>query len=213
MSFQNWWRRTEYTILASHKTLVLNADESAMRYPFHFMNGVRTMQALALGRIAVIKPGLCYIHSAKGQHNVPSVVRLTTQVNAADFNRTPPLTLANLYLRDGGVCQYTGVALRIGSPNLDVQATIDHVQPRARGGLNAWQNVVLAAASINTKKACRTPIEARLTLLSKPSIPTQADLFAEWLTADKLSDIPADWHPHLKVVLKNQPTFSGYQTA
>jgi 5-methylcytosine-specific restriction endonuclease McrA len=62
----------------------------------------------------------------------------------------------SLYKKDGGICGYCGKQLAYE------HATIDHVVPTSRGGESAWDNVVLACAKCNNKKANRTPKEARM---------------------------------------------------
>ena len=83
--------------------------------------------------------------------------------------------------RDGGVCQYSGRKLAHGEGNLD------HVIPRSRGGRTSWDNLVLAHKDINSRKADKTPEEAGLKLLRKPTAPAAArpaevikPLFPEW---------------------------------
>jgi 5-methylcytosine-specific restriction endonuclease McrA len=70
-----------------------------------------------------------------------------------------------LYKRDKMTCQYCGA--QPGSEEL----TIDHVTPRAQGGLTTWENCVLACVECNRKKADRTPKQARMKLLSEPKKP------------------------------------------
>src|SRR3546814_7617350 len=51
-------------------------------------------------------------------------------------------------LRDGKVCQYTGRYV----PN----GTIDHSDPRSKGGENTWENMVWSDAEINALKGSMT---------------------------------------------------------
>ncbi|MDB5351568.1 MAG: endonuclease [Planctomycetota bacterium] len=71
----------------------------------------------------------------------------------------------NLFKRDHSTCQYCGV--RPGSSEL----TIDHVLPRAQGGLSTWENCVLACVACNARKANRTPEQARMKLRKIPHRP------------------------------------------
>jgi 5-methylcytosine-specific restriction endonuclease McrA len=70
-----------------------------------------------------------------------------------------------LYKRDNYTCQYC--YKRFGSEEL----TIDHVLPRAQGGVTSWENCALACVSCNAKKANRTPKQAGMKLLTKPQKP------------------------------------------
>jgi 5-methylcytosine-specific restriction endonuclease McrA len=48
---------------------------------------------------------------------------------------------------------------------------LDHVIPRSRGGATDWSNIVTSCVPCNLKKGDRTPREAGLPLLVKPSKP------------------------------------------
>ena len=69
--------------------------------------------------------------------------------------------------RDKFRCAYCG---------LDNADTMDHVQPRSRGGQTEWLNAVAAHASCNERKGNRTPSEANMPLLWQPWVPTRAEL-------------------------------------
>lgn len=69
--------------------------------------------------------------------------------------------------RDKFRCAYCG---------LDNADTMDHVQPRSRGGRTEWLNAVAANAACNERKGNRTPSEAGMPLLWQPWIPTRAEL-------------------------------------
>ena len=69
--------------------------------------------------------------------------------------------------RDKFRCAYCGLE------NAD---TMDHVQPRSRGGRTEWLNAVAAHAACNERKGNRTPSEAGMPLLWQPWVPTRAEL-------------------------------------
>ena len=71
----------------------------------------------------------------------------------------------NLFKRDGQVCQYCKKKF----PSQEL--TIDHVLPRAQGGKTSWENCVLACVECNSRKANRTPEQARMTLRKQPKKP------------------------------------------
>jgi len=87
----------------------------------------------------------------------------------AHYNRVPrheaPFTRRNLFLRDNHTCQYCG--RRAPTDRMSV----DHVQPRSRGGSTSWENCVLACVRCNARKANHTPKEAGLRLLREPTRP------------------------------------------
>jgi 5-methylcytosine-specific restriction endonuclease McrA len=59
------------------------------------------------------------------------------------------------------------------------ELTIDHVVPRARGGLSTWENCVLACMSCNKRKADRLPDEVGMRLRRRPFRPTWKPLYAD----------------------------------
>ena len=103
---------------------------------------------------------------------VPEVVSLTK------YDRIPKRTVAfsrrNLFKRDEYKCQYCGK--QPGSEEL----TIDHVQPRSRGGVSSWDNCVLACINCNKRKADRTPREAHMPLLKKPVRPIWKPIYSSF---------------------------------
>jgi hypothetical protein len=52
--------------------------------------------------------------------------------------------------------------------------TIDHIVPRSLGGKTIWENVVSACRACNTRKGSRTPQQAGMFLIRKPSRPISA---------------------------------------
>jgi len=72
-------------------------------------------------------------------------------------------TKKNIRIRDGGICQYSGVKLKEGEGN------VDHVIPLDRGGTSTWENMVWSDFQINSKKQNKTPEEAGLRLIRKPT--------------------------------------------
>jgi 5-methylcytosine-specific restriction endonuclease McrA len=78
----------------------------------------------------------------------------------------------NVFKRDHNTCQYCGV--QPGSEEL----TIDHVVPRAQGGVSSWTNCVLACMACNKHKADRTPEQAKMRLRKPPVRPAWKPLYA-----------------------------------
>jgi 5-methylcytosine-specific restriction endonuclease McrA len=61
---------------------------------------------------------------------------------------------------------------------LDARAlTIDHIVPASRGGPLSWMNTVAACRDCNSRKADRTPDEARMPLLFAPFVPSRFEDF------------------------------------
>ncbi len=107
---------------------------------------------------------------ANGRVRVPTVLVLC-RYNKVPIHR-PKLNSRNIWLRDGGVCQYSGKSLRPSEGN------IDHVIPLSRGGANIWENCVLSCRQVNQKKADKTPNEAGLRLIRKPFQPRAVPITA-----------------------------------
>ena len=78
----------------------------------------------------------------------------------------------NIFKRDHYVCQYCG-----NQPGTD-ELSIDHVVPRAQGGVSNWTNCVLACMTCNKRKADRTPREAGMRLRKAPVRPTWKPIYA-----------------------------------
>src|SRR3712207_301918 len=93
---------------------------------------VRRAAILVLaGKAALVTDGDGILHSARDEIPVPSVIRLTRYVRVP-YRTHVGLSRRAIFARDGGRCAYCR-----GSAE-----TIDHVFPRSRGGLHAWENVV-----------------------------------------------------------------------
>lgn len=112
-----------------------------------------------------------FIQTFRQRFRVPEVVALTK------YDRLPTQTVAfsrrNVFKRDKMTCQYCGKMP--GSEEL----TIDHVVPRAQGGQSTWANCVLACVDCNSRKAARTPAEAKMTLRTKPIRPKWKPSYAQ----------------------------------
>jgi 5-methylcytosine-specific restriction endonuclease McrA len=139
--------------------LVLNASYE----PLHVCSIKRAI-TLLMSDIAIrIEDKLdAFLHSPSTQIPVPNVIRLIKYVK-----RPPRFHIAfnrrNVFRRDNHTCQYCG---KVGG-----DLTLDHVNPRSRGGRNAWENIVTACRECNSKKRDRTPFEAKMKLLREPFAP------------------------------------------
>jgi len=121
------------------------------------------------------------ITTVKGSVRIPRVIVLTYYGKIP--KSAPRLTKRNIFIRDEYTCQYTGKKIS------KREADIDHVIPLSRNGRNTWDNVVVCSKEINRKKADRTPEEAGLKLIRKPTKPTGAHLMI-----DPNIEIPEEWN-------------------
>jgi 5-methylcytosine-specific restriction endonuclease McrA len=111
-----------------------------------------------------------FIQAVRLRLRVPEVVALThydrIPINAVTFSRR------NIYKRDRYTCQYCGA-----QPGTE-ELTLDHVLPRAQGGISTWENCVLACIGCNKRKADRTPEQAGMPLRKQPVRPVWRPLYA-----------------------------------
>ena len=103
------------------------------------------------------------LHSATVALDSPSVIRLRRYVRIPYRNRVP-LTRAALMRRDNYRCVYCGHKAE----------TIDHVQPRSRGGTHTWENCVACCTVCNHRKADRLLDEIGWILPIDPVVPRGA---------------------------------------
>lgn len=92
----------------------------------------------------------------------PSVVRLRHYVKVP-YQARVALNRRAVFARDGHRCQYCGAAAE----------NIDHVIPRSRGGLHAWDNVVASCRPCNARKRDHMLEESGMKLHRRPTVPRQ----------------------------------------
>ncbi|MFC5746992.1 HNH endonuclease [Actinomadura rugatobispora] len=122
------------------------------------------------------------LHSATMSIEVPSVIRLRRYVRIP-FRTRVPLTRAALMRRDNFRCAYCGHRAE----------TIDHVQPRSRGGKHIWENCVASCTTCNHRKADRLLEEIGWTLNIIPGVPRGA----HWRLIGVIHDGDPQWAPYV----------------
>lgn len=95
---------------------------------------------------------------------IPATLRLRKFVHKKW--KTPRFRKHVLFNRDNWRCQYCDCKLNSNT------IEIEHIMPSSRGGQKSWLNCVAACKPCNKKKANKTPEEAGMPLLKKPTIPT-----------------------------------------
>ena len=90
-----------------------------------------------------------------------------------------------VFARDDHRCQYCGASAE----------NIDHVVPRSRGGLHAWDNVVASCRPCNTRKRDRLLEESGMRLRRLPVPPRTRT----WILVAS-GGIRSDWEPYLGTV-------------
>lgn len=142
------------------KVLVLNATYE----PLNVVSVQRAIILLLKDKAELIEATKARLRAEQISFPVPSVIRLVTYVRLP-HNMALPLTRRTVLARDNYQCQYCGCYPGKG------ELSIDHILPRSRGGQNTWENVVAACKRCNQRKGNRTPEEANMPLISKPTRP------------------------------------------
>lgn len=140
------------------KVLILNQDFSAIAV----CTVTKAFLLVYLEKAELIsKANGAVLRTVSTTYPVPSVIRLQHYVRVPYYGIS--LSRHNVLRRDNFLCQYCGT-----SKNL----TLDHLLPRSRGGETNWLNLVTACFRCNSRKGDRTPEEAGLKLMRKPSKPS-----------------------------------------
>ena len=162
--------------------LFLDADWQPMRVE----SWTRAITDLFLGKIEVIEYSRDRTIKGVGrEYPMPAVVRVLRRFRrdrvVIRFSRL------NIYTRDRFTCQYCGARF------LTEDLTFDHVVPRSTGGRTTWENIVTACVPCNSRKANRTPREARMTLLRPPAKPRHLPTVTVQLD---VRHVPPEWRPY-----------------
>ncbi len=150
-------------MMINHPVLVLNQSFE----PLTLCRARRAVVLVYQGKAEMLEDGLGYIHTIKETVPLPSVIRLSRLIKRP--RRVRKMTRYEIFNRDRYTCQYCGEQSR--------QLTLDHVEPRYRGGQHTWENVVSACVACNRKKAGRTPREANMKLIHQPGPPTGSPFY------------------------------------
>lgn len=164
------------------RVLLLNSTYQ----PISFVSERKALKLFVKGKIEVLSEWEDkYIRWTNGKMQMPAIIRLKYYVRwiprKTRFNRS------GVFRRDRNVCQYCGKTFKL------VDLTIDHIVPQSKGGKSNWHNCVSCCFPCNNKKSNRTPEEAHMPLLSKPTIPG-ANLGSEIY---HMSSIHPDWMMYL----------------
>lgn len=110
--------------------------------------------------------------------------------------KNQPITFSrkNIFVRDNYSCQYCGKHLEAR------ELTYDHVVPKSKWFSEThsptnWTNIVTACVPCNRKKGNRTPKEANMPLINKPSVPNKNMLYLPILhSLNRIkNEIPDEW--------------------
>jgi 5-methylcytosine-specific restriction endonuclease McrA len=139
------------------KTLVLNAGYE----PLAVVSFKRALILVLSNKATVLaQSGDEQMHSANATFELPSVILLQRYVRVPSSRRIP-VSRRGVLRRDGHRCAYCAKSAN----------TIDHVQPKSRGGKDTWENLVACCLKCNNAKGDRTLSEIGWSLKSTPRMP------------------------------------------
>lgn len=184
-------RPSSVSILNTHQTLLLGRDEKPMAYPLTLLNTKQTVNAIFLNRVDVVQWSNDYVlRGEQDAFRLPLVVRLKDYRQDVSLGMPVPYNSYNLYIRDEGMCQYSGKRVFWGHAIAKKCATQDHVLPRSYGGKTEWRNMVLASAYENNRKGESTLRQMGMKLHHLPWEPTAGDMLGLWVTSGALAGVP-----------------------
>lgn len=140
----------------SKQVLVLNASYEAI----NVCTARRALMLVLAGAAAVEEVSDYVVKTPRMEIPVPSVIRILKYTKM--FRKERSVSRKGILLRDKNTCQYCGKSLPAK------ELTLDHVNPRAKGGGNTWENLVACCWKCNNKKGDRTPKEAGMSLARVP---------------------------------------------
>lgn len=158
--------------------LVLNANYS----PMLVCTAKRAICMNFLNKVEVLANYNETVRSPSISIKLPSIIKILDYVRydnlSVDLNRK------NVIERDNYICQYCGAA--------KIPLTIDHVVPKARGGVDSWDNLVTACRPCNQKKSDKKLNEANMFLEIKPKRPNRLHYFQRFVKEKQ-----KEWRPYL----------------
>ena len=162
------------------RTLVLNAGYE----PLGVVSFKRAL-ILVLNQKATVLAGAgdLTVHSATETLQLPSVILLSRYVRVP-LTRKIPVTRRGVLRRDGWRCAYCSKAAN----------TIDHVQPKSKGGTDSWENLVACCFRCNNQKSDRTLHELGWELKVTPRMPSGM----QWLVRG-VERVEPEWDEFLGV--------------
>jgi 5-methylcytosine-specific restriction endonuclease McrA len=150
---------TSASVLTRTRVLVLNAGYE----PVKIISWQRAMLLWLSEKVDVLDHHSVQVHTITSSFAVPSVIRVRQYVRPRRERRTVSFSRSHIFLRDNYCCQYCEKQLPAKL------LTLDHVIPITRGGPGTWENLVTSCRACNQAKGSRTPEEAGMPLMRRPS--------------------------------------------
>ena len=155
----------------SNDCLLLNGNGKPVSYfPLSTINWKTAIRLLFTKNVIIIKNHESWrVRSPSMEVEVPSIIMLK---RFHKFQNYVKFSRSNVYLRDMYRCRYC-------SNIFDTKhLTLDHVQPKSKGGQTNWENIVTCCKTCNTSKGSKS-----LEPINTPAKPT----FAHLLNGHKLN--------------------------
>jgi hypothetical protein len=135
--------------------IVLNASYE----PLGVVSLHKAMSNVFKGRVEIVRAREgAVVKTSSGEFPIPIAVRFTKMVKVPYRNGEMQPRFKKVLIRDNYTCAYCGKHAR----------TVDHIQPKSRGGKNTWMNLISACQPCNGKKSNKTPEEANMALRFQP---------------------------------------------
>ena len=129
------------------RALLLNLDHT----PLGVIPARRAVTMYLYGKADVVEYSGEEFHSSSTTVLVPDIMRVKKWVDLPARQRSIALIPKNVCARDEFVCAYCG----------GHATTMDHVQPKAKGGKHTWENITAACKGCNGIKSDNTLPEMR----------------------------------------------------
>lgn len=159
----------------SKKTLLLNSSYEVLS----FIPERKVFKLLFKDKVEVISNWDDTIVWGRSKIKHPSIVRLINHVRRNYLNSN--FSRKALVKRDRSTCQYCNKKLFAS------QITIDHILPRAKGGITSFTNCVVCCQICNNIKGDKLLEQTNMKLLKRPAHPT----FSSY---NYVSDPQEHWH-------------------
>lgn len=143
---KNWVPVDTCTVMKAFSKLAAGAAKFLDGYTLH---SAETWVALP------VRKNDQFISTWSSKIRVPDVMILR---NAASPRRVMRFSRRNLLRRDNFTCQYCGCKDEL---------TIDHVNPRKKGGGSTWANCVISCVECNARKGDKSLSEAGMSLIPR----------------------------------------------
>lgn len=176
---------------AMKSTLVLNAGFE----PLNIIPARRAINLILNGKAVSIDDSPYTMRSEKAEHSVPYVVLRTSYVKVSHITRKIPFSRRWVLASANYTCTYCGKHA----------STIDHIVPRALGGIDSYENCVASCMKCNNKKAAKTLEELGWVMKTPPKIPSSYEYMAHRLKAK--GELLDKWLPYFEPYAKQKIGF------